>query len=106
MPRTQQSLWVWSAGAIEKYRIIVWIIGAALVALGFDFKTPKAQYADLHNEITDTRIKLQSQIDTLKFQTYRLTHDQRLNALIRLKCAELTEQEILRFGVPCKEAEQ
>lgn len=106
MPRTEQSLWPKAALAVEKYRIIVWVIAAALVALGFDFKTPKAQYADLHQEIISTSIRLQSQVDTLKLQMYRITHDQRLDALIRLKCAELSQRDIIRFGVPCKEVEQ
>lgn len=105
MPRAQ-SWWSTSATFIEKYRVIVWALFAILLALGFDFKTPRAQYSDLHMEIQGVKHSFQAQIDTLKVQVFQLQHDERLNALIRLKCAELTPHEIMQYGVPCSEAQQ
>ena len=44
------------------------MVGAILISLGFGFRTPKAQFEDLGNQLKDSKAELQAQIDTLKAQ--------------------------------------
>ena len=63
-----RSWWIKTSYAIEKYRVIVYLVGAILISLGFGFRTPKAQFEDLGNQLKDSKAELQAQIDTLKAQ--------------------------------------
>lgn len=82
---------------IERYRLLAWIIGVIILSLGFGFRTPQSQFAELRSAIgtnSDRMAKIEARV-------YQLEHDDRIGALIRLKCSELTPKEIVQFDVPC-----
>lgn len=61
-----QSFWFRSSYWITKYKVLIWLGGAILLALGFDFKTP-----------AQAMKAIQTQIDTLKRDRDALQASQR-----------------------------
>jgi hypothetical protein len=88
-------------GQIEKYRLLVWIIGVLILSLGFGFKTPQAQFQELRDAIVQNQTAEAERMSKLEVRVYQLEHDDRIGALLRLKCSELSAKEIVQFDVPC-----
>lgn len=90
------SWWIRSAFIFEKYRVLVWLAGAILVAFGFGFQTPAAKFDALALQVREGDSKLQGQIDTIK----RAKSDQ-MNMLefsTRYICATLSDADRYRLG--------
>lgn len=76
-----------------KYKLLIWLLGLALLAIGFDFKTPKAIFQDLQAQITANKRQVDSVI------TPRIDNtDKKIDVLISLQCfnrAVTTDQKTL-----------
>lgn len=90
------SWWIKSAYLFEKYRVLVWAIGAILLAFGFGFQTPAAKFDELKQNVRAGDIKLQAQVDTLKED--RLQQRQMMEFSVRYICAQLTDADRYRLG--------
>lgn len=93
-----RSIFVRITYTLEKYKIIVWLIGVLLVALGFDFRTPKAQFDEIKTSIEHTKADLQVQIDSVKRKQTDGFNARALEFLIRTRCSEMTDKDIYRLG--------
>lgn len=68
-----------------KYKLLIWLFGLALLAVGFDFKTPKSIFADLQAQITKNKIQVDSVL------TPHLNRvDEKIDVLLRLRCVDKT----------------
>lgn len=90
-----QSFWFKTSFLLTKYKILVWLVGAFLLALGFDFKTPAMAMRALQNQI-DT---LRSSRDTMLVKQNELRRDIRdikflacLNHPEQVVCQNLTRR--------------
>lgn len=93
-----RSIWIRIAYILEKYKILVWLVGVLLVGLGFDFRTPKAQFDEIKASIQSTREELQTQIDSVKRKQSDGFNARAIEFLIRTKCSDMTDKEIYRLG--------
>ena len=90
------SWWIKSAYAIEKYRILLWLVGVALVGLGFQFKTPAGL-------IAQTKQDLQAQIDTIR-ATQKADGVERLQQYLMLEfstryiCSNMSPADQYKLG--------
>jgi hypothetical protein len=92
-----RSLWLQVSFMLEKYRPLVWIIGWFLIAMGFGFKTPKANYEELRQEIAVVRSQVQrDSVQKSEIQSM-------LRVLITFKCIEMqaTPRDMQIAGVDC-----
>lgn len=81
------SVWIKTAYALDKYRLLVYLIGAFLIAIGFDFQTPamamKAQRRaidSLHRRVdtVETREKSNSALLKVNLQITCLDHQEQV----------------------------
>jgi hypothetical protein len=79
---TDFSFWVRVGYLLDKYKLLVYLVFMALIALGFDFKTP-AQNNKMLNTRIDSLVNARRQ-DAEKAQRI----EQKLDILITLKCLE------------------
>lgn len=91
------SVWLRSAKFLEKYKLLVYIVTMFLIALGFDFRTPKQANA-----------QLQSQIDTLRTQLETGMIEQReirvtLDKLTKVPCLarDRNLRDLALIGITC-----
>ena len=94
---TDRSLWLQISYAIEKYKVLVYLIISFLVASGFDWKTPKANFLELRDEIAVLRVQVQrDSIQKSEIQGM-------LRVLITFKCIETqtTPRDMQLAGVDC-----
>lgn len=49
-----RSIWSKSSYYLEKYRLLAYLLFSALVALGFGFRTPQTQFAEIHDRFDPT----------------------------------------------------
>jgi len=94
-----RSVWTRWSTTLEKYKPIVWLIGMFLIAAGFGFHTPKQAFDEIHQEI-DT-LKVHERVGAIE----RTTLDNKLDALIKLRCIEIFEnhheQQAVLAGLNC-----
>jgi hypothetical protein len=99
-----RSLWIKASWFIEKYRVLFLVAGAALIAFGFGFKTPKTQFEELNQR----QAVMQKQIDDArteisKSQSERDELQRLLKTVIRLQCMDKSPYEIgLMPDVDCE----
>lgn len=92
-----RSLWLQVSFLMDKYKPLVWILGWFLIAMGFGFKTPKANYDELRQEIAVVRAQVQrDSVQKSEIQGM-------LQVLIRFKCIEMqvTPRDMQLAGVDC-----
>jgi hypothetical protein len=92
-----RSLWLQISFLMEKYKALVWLAGWFLIAMGFGFKTPKANYDELRQEIAVVRAQVQrDSVQKSEIQGM-------LQVLIRFKCIEMstTPRDMQVAGVDC-----
>lgn len=90
------SWWIKSAFLFEKYRVLMWAIGGALLAFGFGFQTPATKFDQIGTTIKQVDGRLQLQIDTLKRD--RMEQRQMMEFSVRYICAQLTDADRYRLG--------
>lgn len=95
-----RSFWARTSAALEKYKLLAWIIVTIIVAAGYGFKTPGQTFDLIH-----------SQIDTLQLHERAAVAERgalvnKIDALIRLECVraarEHIEQDAILVGLDCK----
>lgn len=92
-----RSFWIRAGAFYEKYKLIFILLAGALLALGFDFKTPKQFYADLESKVNEqARQMREAEID-------RRELSRKLDVLITFRCLEQTVREMAIAGVKCTE---
>jgi hypothetical protein len=105
--------WLTRAGEwLSLYKIIGWAVALFLLSAGFGFETPKSKFEKIETRIAKGDTVLQIQIDTLKAherisQVDRGDMREMIEFLVRIRCDELSSQEIrARGGVEtCKAAQ-
>lgn len=94
-----RSFWMRSAAFLDKYRALFWLVGGIAVAAGFGFRTPQQAFSEIHAEIDS--LKSRERVATQQ----RTTTDAKLDALIKLRCLEVTrthlEWEARLAGLNC-----
>lgn len=68
-----------------RYKVIIWALVALALAMGFDYKTPKATFQELQGQITENK----KQVDSVVLPKVSATQDQ-LSILLKLRCADTT----------------
>ena len=98
MRAEDRSLWARSAFLLEKYKVLVWIIGILLIAIGFQFKTPSMIVDDLQGQITANK---HTEDSVLAPRVNNL--DSKIDVLLRLRCIDknLTEEQRALVGLNC-----
>ena len=87
MRAEDRSTWMRIAYILEKYKIIVWAVGGAIIMAGFDFKTPKAAFRELHERVDSTQAMVAQDREVSK------SLNDKLDALIRMRCVEMLGRE-------------
>lgn len=90
-----RSIWIRSGAFFEKYKILFYIITGILLALGFDFKTPRQFYAELQQRVDQQTIEVkqaQRKADTLS---------RKIDVLITFKCLEQDSRDMTIAGLDC-----
>jgi G:T-mismatch repair DNA endonuclease (very short patch repair protein) len=82
---------------LDKYKVLIYLAGLFLVAMGFGFKTPKANYDELRAEIAIVRQQVQR--DSIQKSEIQSA----LRVLIIFKCIETaaTPRDMQLAGVDC-----
>lgn len=94
-----RSLWIRAAYILEKYKVLVWLIGFTLVAIGFQFKTPGMIVSELQTQITSNKAMVDKivipRVDSLQSN---------ITVLLKLQCidSKLTPQQRALVGLNCK----
>jgi hypothetical protein len=99
-----RSFWIKASWFIEKYRILFLLAGAVLIAFGFGFKTPKAQFDDLKSQQALLQQQINGQKEELiKSRQERIELQGLLETIVRLQCMDHSPYEIaLMPEVDCK----
>jgi hypothetical protein len=91
----------------DKYRPLIWLVGGALVALGFDFKTPAQTYKELSARIEAVKIE-NSRVAEEHAKENRATQAERdsiqlkLDVLIAVRCLDpKTRRELAVAQIDC-----
>lgn len=87
-----RSFWIKTAYYAEKYKILVWIVGMFLIAIGFDFKLPSTRFSELDKKV-DGAIRRIDESDAR-----RDTINAKLDALITFKCLETTNPRDMQLA--------
>lgn len=82
---------------LERWRWVVWLLFTLAVAIGFDFKTPRAHFAEL--EAVDHTLALRA--DSLEAGQRRV--ERYLRALSVAQCIDRPRREWQMMGLPCDE---
>lgn len=92
-----RSAWLQLSYMLEKYKVIIWAVGWFLVASGFGWKTPKANYDELRSEIAVVRQQVQ------RDSVQKSEIQQMLRVLITFKCLDVqtTQRDMQLAGVDC-----
>lgn len=73
-----------------KYKLVLWLLGIGILAIGFDFKTPRAIFRDLQDQITVNKRQVDSQI-VPKIEAVNSRVDganAKIDILLRLRCVD------------------
>lgn len=76
-----------------KYKMFIWLAILAALAMGFDYKTPKATFQDLQSQITSNKRQVDSVIVPRVDKV-----DMKIDVLLKLRCIDktiTTEQRLL-----------
>lgn len=75
-----------------KYKLVLWLLMLAGLAIGFDFKTPKAIFADLQNQVTANKRQVDSVIQPkIDATNHRIDQvNDKMDVLLRLQCVNRT----------------
>jgi hypothetical protein len=92
-----RSLWLQISYALEKYKVLLYLGGSFLVASGYGWKTPKANYEELREEIAVVRQQVQ------RDSVQKSEIQQMLRVLITFKCIEsqASPRDMQIAGVDC-----
>lgn len=90
--------------ALTRYKFLVWLVVAALVAFGFDFKTPATHFraieyslAELHRTDTTLARRIDSGDSTRTQMAFYL------RALMIAQCIDRPLKQTQLMGLPCGE---
>lgn len=89
------SIWAQISFYLDKYRLILYVVIAALVALGFDFKTPAQTYKVMNNRIDTLALTVEKSSAASSQQNVKL------DALLRLACLQQQPRDMQLAGVNC-----
>lgn len=89
------SIWAQIGFYLDKYRLILYVVIAALVALGFDFKTPAQTYKIMNDRIDTLAMTVQ------KGSAASTQQNLKLDALLRLACLQQQPRDMQLAGVNC-----
>lgn len=87
-----RSLWMRSAKALEKYKVLVWAVGILAISAGYGFETPKKSSDQLRAEIA----RQAQRIDSLE----RLPAA--VDALVRIQCVSAKPDALRLAGIDCE----
>lgn len=90
-----RSWWIKTAYVLEKYRVLVLAVGAAIGAFGFGFTTPKEHYEEI-KQYQNTIIAHQSKSDSV-LQSMDVT----LNILVAAQCMDRSRTELAFMQLDC-----
>lgn len=107
-----RSLWVKAAYWREKYAPLIWLVIAFLVALGFEFKTPRTIVRESVGEMKADVAKIQTQLDTVRLHERnadqeRETITRMLRYLVAKECLQAmsdrnSERGMQLAGINCQ----
>lgn len=80
---------------LDRYKLIWYLIFTAILAIGFDFKTPAQHY----NELRDRIVALET--ENQKAEAGRVRLDKKLDALLIFQCLSQSERDLLLAGMDC-----
>jgi hypothetical protein len=89
------SIWAQIGFYLDKYKLILYLLIAALVALGFDFKTPAQTYKIMNDRIDTLALTVQ------RGSTASTQQNLKLDALLRLACIQQQPRDMQLAGVNC-----
>ena len=108
MRAEDRSFWFKIAYLLEKYKALVWLIGAILVAMGFDFRTPASTTRDLQAQIISARVELRARTDSIQTQVLQGTTDRLeirsdMKKILKLYCLDqrITPRDKELVGLDC-----
>ena len=90
-----RSIWIRAGAFYDKYKILFIFVAGILLALGFDFKTPKQFYAELQTQVNQQAKQLEAA------DRDRKVLNDKLDILIRFRCLDQTAREMTIAGVDC-----
>lgn len=87
---------------LNKARPILFVLGFALVAFGFDFKTPKAQFDEIRNTASAAAKAENLRIDSLNYRVTALEQDKGLLKSLAIgQCLDRSKRELILMQLPC-----
>jgi hypothetical protein len=100
--------WRWSE-FFHKWSFIWWTL--LLLGVSYPAKVVTGLRSETKQTVQQSETRLQVQIDTLKMKVTNTERNQDgmleiMEALLRIRCTELSDREIRRLGVPCKMADK
>jgi hypothetical protein len=104
MRAEDRSPWMRLSFLLDKYKSLVYLGGFAMLALGFDFKTPKTAFAELRGNIIENRQHNDSAFQAMSNRIANLeTIAVNLDALMRIRCVELSAKprDLMLAGIDC-----
>lgn len=101
---TDRSAWLKISYAIEKYRVIWYIVVGILVAMGFDFRTP----ADANRRLSARIDTVNTRVDSIFAENRRAAlsrekFDAKIDLLLKFQCLQQSERDLTIAGVDCKQ---
>jgi hypothetical protein len=96
-------MWIKLAYVLDKYRVLVWLAGSALLVFGFGVRTPASQFAEIRDEIKTNHVEFQRQIDTLHAAIGTGTEERQqiknqTQFITRYICSRITVDDKYRLG--------
>ena len=108
MRAEDRSIWFKTAYLLEKYKALVWLIGAFLIAMGFDFKTPSMTTKDLQAQITALRTEMRLRTDTIHSEVSQGASDRMeiradMKKILKLYCLDqrIAQRDKELVGLDC-----
>lgn len=77
-----RSNWIRLSYILDKYKPIVWLIMASLIAMGFGFKTPKQALGEVKDSVDSVKVRVTSLESMVRMQ------HQDIQNLLRLRCLD------------------
>lgn len=99
---TDRSLLLKISYIIDKYRLFWYAMFWFLVAVGFDFKTPAANYHELSVRIDTANIRIDSMFSDLRRSSAsREKTEAKIDLLLKFQCLAQAQRDLTLAGVDC-----